>query len=224
MKPPLLWAEGMRMTDQMPTAARLWRRLLLMIPALSVLSTGFSQTLSGDAVATALRAGGYVIVMRHASSPRTPPPAGQANADNVGQERQLDEAGRASARDMGEALRRLRIPVGEVLSSPTYRALETVRLARFGEPRTFPELGDSGQSMASESDGKRAAWLRAQTAQLPRPGANTVIVTHYPNVTEAFPTVSQGLADGEALVFRPDGRGSASLVGRVKIEEWTGLK
>jgi phosphohistidine phosphatase SixA len=214
----------MRMTDQMPTAARLWRRLLLMIPALSVLTTGFSQTLSGDAVATALRTGGYVIVMRHASSPRIPPPAGQANADNVGPERQLDEAGRASARDMGEALRRLRIQVGEVLSSPTYRALETVRLARFGEPRTFPELGDAGQSMASESDGNRAAWLRARTAQLPRPGANTVIVTHYPNVTEAFPTVSQGLADGEALVFRPDGRGSASLVGRVKIEEWTGLK
>jgi len=31
---------------------------------------------------------------------------------------------------MGDTFRRLRIPVGQVLSSPTYRALETARLAQ----------------------------------------------------------------------------------------------
>ena len=39
-------------------------------------------------------------------------------------------------------------------------------------------------------------------------------------MAEAFPTATQGLADGEALVFRPDGHGGASMVARVKIEEW----
>jgi hypothetical protein len=62
---------------------------------------------------------------------------------------------------MGEALRRLGIPIGDVLSSPTYRALETVRLARLGEATPRPELGDSGESMQSQSDGKRGAWLQA---------------------------------------------------------------
>jgi phosphohistidine phosphatase SixA len=57
----------------------------------------------------ALRAGGYVIVTRYASSPSTRPDAAQANVDNVLSERQLDEAGRTSARAMGEALRQLRI-------------------------------------------------------------------------------------------------------------------
>ncbi len=212
------------MTGQMSPSARLRRQLLLMIPALSVLTTGFTQTLSADSVATALRAGGYVIVMRHASSPRTPPDAALANADNTQRERQLDEVGRASARDMGEALRRLQIPIGQVLSSPTYRALETVRLARLGEARTHSELGDSGASMQGQSDGKRGAWLRARTAESPQPGMNTVIVTHYPNVMEAFPTSAAGLADGEALVFRPDGHGGASVIARVKIEEWKGLR
>jgi phosphohistidine phosphatase SixA len=207
---------GSIMTDQ--------KRLLpFLAAALFALGPVVSQALQGESVAAALRSGGYVIVMRHASSPRTPPAASAANADNVQLERQLDEAGRASARDMGDALRRLRIPVGEVLSSPTYRALETVRLARLGEPKAHSELGDSGQSMAPESDGKRGTWLRTRAAQSPPPGTNTVIVTHYPNMTEAFPAATQGLADGEALVLRPDGHGSASLVSRVKIEEWQAM-
>jgi phosphohistidine phosphatase SixA len=208
------------MAKQMSFSASPLGQLLCMAAAWFALGPACSQALGGDSLATALRSGGYVIVMRHASSPRTPPDAGMANADNVQLERQLDEAGRASARAMGDALRGLRIPVGEVLSSPTYRALETVRLARLGEPVTHAELGDSGQSMAAESDGKRGNWLRAMAAQSPPSGSNTVIVTHYPNMTEAFPTTTQGLADGEALVFHPDGHGGAPLVARVKIEEW----
>ena len=211
------------MTDQISIAARPRRHLLCMAVAWFAVGPCFSQALSGESLAATLRSGGYVIVMRHASSPRTPPAAAQANADNVQLERQLDEAGRTTARAMGDALRGLRIPVGEVLSSPTYRARETVRLARLGEPVTHAELGDSGKSMAAESDGKRGAWLRARIAQSPPPGSNTVIVTHYPNMAEAFPDATQGLADGESLVFHPDGHGGASLVGRVKIEEWKTL-
>lgn len=56
--------------------------------------------------------------MRHASSPREPPDAAHTDAENAADERQLDENGRASARAMGEALRGLHIPIGDVLSSP----------------------------------------------------------------------------------------------------------
>jgi phosphohistidine phosphatase SixA len=210
------------MTDRICRSVGLWRPLLWIIPALSALTPGFSQTLPADSVATALRAGGHVIVMRHASSPRTLPAAAQANTDNTQLERQLDEAGRALARDMGEALRRLKIPIGEVLSSPTYRALETVRLARLGDVKTHSELGDSGASMQAQTDGKRGAWLQVRSAQLPPPGMNTVIVTHSPNISEAFPTAA-GMADGEAIVFRPDGKGSASVIARVKIEDWKNM-
>jgi hypothetical protein len=31
------------------------------------------------------------------------------------------------------------------------------------------------------------------------------------------------MAAGEALVFRPDGKGGTSLVARIKIEEWPKL-
>jgi phosphohistidine phosphatase SixA len=167
-----------------------------------------------------LRACGYVIVMRHASSPRAPPDFGKANVGNVQRERQLDEAGRSSAREFGAALRQLHIPVWQVLSSPTYRALETLRLAGLGPPKTFPQLGDSGQSMQADPSGVRAAWLRTQAAQVPPHGQNALIVTHFPNIVEAFGQRAADLADGEALIMRPDGQGHSAVVERVKIDEW----
>lgn len=180
-------------------------------------------SLSGCDLLAALQRGGYVILMRHASSPGKPPEAAQADADNVRQERQLDEQGITTARGMGEALHQLHIPVGEVLSSPTYRALETVKLAQLGRPATAPELGEGGAGMLQDKSGARASWLKARVAQMPPAGKNTVIVTHYPNIAEVYPEGAKGLAEGEALILHPDGRGGAPIVARVKIDEWASL-
>ena len=162
-----------------------------------------------------------MLVMRHASSPREAPDKQKANPDNVKLERQLDEAGRNGSIAMGKALRDLKIPIGDVLSSPTYRALETVRLAQLPNPRAQMELGDGGQSMQSASEAQ-GMWLREHAMQLPK-GANTLIVTHMPNIARAFPSWG-AVADGEAVVVGPDGRGSAQPVGRIKIEEWPRLR
>ena len=174
-------------------------------------------------MAAALRTGGYVILMRHASSPRNPPDAATTIGDNSNLERQLDEAGRSSARALGEAFRQLHIPIGQVLSSPTYRALETIKIAQLGKPTTYPQLGDGGQSMIADKSGARGAWLRLKAAESPAEGKNTLIVTHFPNILEAYATEAAGLADGEALILHPDGRGSAMLVAWVKIDEWAHL-
>jgi phosphohistidine phosphatase SixA len=195
-----------------------------MITTLLLLLSGTSpgaQTLSGSALVNALKNGGYVIVMRHASSPRDAPDKQTANPDNVKLERQLDESGRASATAMGNTIKQLKIPIGEVVTSPTYRALETVRRAQFPNPRPHAQLGEGGQSMQGASDAQ-AAWLRERVTHAPF-GTNTVIVTHMPNLARAFPEWG-AVADGEAVVLRPDGRGGATIVGRIKIEEWPKLR
>lgn len=184
-------------------------------------SIASAQQLHGEALVEALRHGGYVIIMRHASSPRETPDKQTASADNTKLERQLDAEGRNTAIAMGKALHGLKIPIGEILSSPTYRALETVRYAELGNPRTFSELGDNGQSMQGGTEAQ-AEWLRKQSIRFPK-GSNTFIVTHYPNITRAFPESAGGLEDGEALVFGPDGKGGAKLVARIKIEEWPAM-
>jgi phosphohistidine phosphatase SixA len=171
-------------------------------------------------LASLLRSGGYVILMRHASAPAEPPTRAATNPDNPAQERQLDATGRSQARDLGEALRRLRIPIGPIYSSPTYRAIETIAVAAVGRATPVPELGDFGHSMAPAANGRRALWLRTKAAETPPPGSNTLIVTHLPNILEAFPADVADLADGEALVLHPDGRGGSPLVARIKIDQW----
>jgi len=177
--------------------------------------------LSGMALVNALRSGGYVIVMRHASSPRETPDKQTANPDNIKLERQLDAAGRTAATAMGLAVSDLKIPVGEVLTSPTYRARETVRLAKLPNPQPHEELGDGGQSMQGASDAQ-AAWLRNAVSRVHK-GTNTIIVTHMPNLARAFPEWG-AVADGEAVVLRPDGKGGITTVGRIKIDEWPRLR
>jgi phosphohistidine phosphatase SixA len=179
------------------------------------------QTLTGAKLVEALQHGGYVIVMRHASSPQPPPTKESANPDNPKDERQLDERGIAMATEMGEAIRALKIPVGEVLSSPTYRALETIKSARLGEAHVVVELGENGKSMQVSSTAQ-AEWLRHRVTEFHN-GTNTLLVTHSPNLTAAFLTDAVGVADGEALVFGPDGKGGALMVARIKIEDWPKL-
>lgn len=195
-----------------------------MVRALGLLllaASAHAQMLTGDALVKALQHGGYVIVMRHASSPRQVPDKAIANSDNTKPERQLDQTGRSTSAAMGKALRALKIPIGEVYSSPTYRALETIRLAQLPNPKPTPELGDNGQSMGITTEAQ-AAWLQKAVTQFPS-GTNTLLVTHFPNLTRAFPQDARGVEDGEALIFGPDGKGGAKVVARVKIEDWPKL-
>jgi phosphohistidine phosphatase SixA len=181
------------------------------------------KALSDRALLAALRDGGNVLVMRHASSPMEPPAPKDAAPGNVTGERQLDERGRSTARAMGEAFKALHIPIGAVLSSPAYRALETVRLAALGTPVSLDQLATEEHGMGQGGgDASRLEWLRKQATLSPPAHSNTLIVTHAPNIMGAFRSSADGIADGETLVFRPES-GSARLLARVKIEEWPRL-
>lgn len=193
---------------------------LLATLALALLApTVFPQTLTGEELVAALREGGKVIVMRHASSPGQPPAAGSARPDNVNAERQLDDEGRADAAAMGEALRRLEIPIISVISSPTYRAQETARLAGFSDIVLQSELSNEGMR---DSAAVNVAWLQTQVAVPPVDG-NRLLITHGPNINAAFPDLAAGMEEGEALVFDAGAEEGAELVARIKISEWPEL-
>jgi len=176
--------------------------------------------LTGAALVQALRHGGYVLVMRHASSPFTAPTKDTADPENTRLERQLDEPGRKAAHDMGVAIKQLGVPIGAVLSSPTYRARQTVQLAALGVPIIVRELDEPARGMQADADTAQAAYLRKEVAQRPRDATDTILVTHTPNITAAFGSSVKDVAPGESLVFQPDGKGSAQLVGRIKAAEW----
>jgi phosphohistidine phosphatase SixA len=201
-----------------------WLQLTAVLAALVLTETLRAQSLSGAELVAALRRGGYVLVMRHASSPPTAPDKDTADPENTALERQLDETGRETAREMGAAMKQLGIPIGTIFSSPAYRALETARLASLGTPRPTPELNVGAQNMTqAAAETSRSAWLRKEVGEGTRFGTDTLIVTHAPNIIGAFRETAAGLVDGETLVFHPDGKGGAALVARVRIEEWAHL-
>ncbi len=99
------------MTARKTVSSRAWRIAAATL-LLGFAATASAEQLEGDALVPALRQGGYVIIMRHPSSPFTQPDKATANPDNTNLERQLDETGRNTARAMGDAIRKLRIPMG----------------------------------------------------------------------------------------------------------------
>jgi len=199
-----------------------WLKPFAILVGILVTGTAQAESLSGAALVATLRQGGCVILMRHASSPSTPPTAANAEPANIKLERQLDETGRSLTLAMGEAIKTLSIPIGEVWSSPTYRAQETVHLANLPGPAVAAELGDGERSMQATAK-SQTVWLQAKVAERPRAGTNTIIVTQFPNIVGALGQDASGLAEGDALVLRPTGTGEDEIVGRVKIQEWPSL-
>lgn len=185
-------------------------------------TAGCAQELADDAVADALRAGGYVIVMRHASSPSIEPDADEAAPGNLEHERELDELGLRTASEMGDAIRRLDIPIGEILSSPRFRAMQTAERLELGEAMPVTELGDDGEDMRPDEAGLRSAWLRVEAANAPAAGTNRLMITHSPNLLGAFGAAAAGVEQGESLIVRADG-GAARVVARIRIEDWSEL-
>jgi phosphohistidine phosphatase SixA len=198
---------------------RIWFIASLAAVAAAALSPVKAQPLTGTALIDALKGGGYVLVMRHANSPAMPPDKAAADPENTELERQLDATGRESARAMGTAFKALGIPVGEVFTSPTYRARLTVRLAGFGTAKILHELDEGAAGMAANAEKAKADFLRAKSTEAPRAGTNTILVSHAPNIQAAFGKDAEGVASGETLVFRP----GTGLVARLKIDEWPKL-
>ncbi|MGY3450257.1 histidine phosphatase family protein [Bradyrhizobium sp. USDA 4353] len=170
-----------------------------------------------------LRAGGHVIVFRHGATVAAAAKVDSMSRPNVPAQRQLNDEGRAQARAIGEALRKLKIPVAQVLTSTVQRAVDTGRLFGLGEVATTSDLAESGPESSAEDNERRAQALRRLVATAPPAGGNVVLVSHKPNLVDAFGAGWSDVREGEASVFQPDGKGGTRLVARVSATAWTEL-
>jgi phosphohistidine phosphatase SixA len=196
----------------------------VLAPSMSVFSQpNPARPVSAPQLAQLLRAGGYVLVMRHAESPLRRPSVLDAAPDNRRRERQLDAAGKASARVVGAGLRAFDIPIGAIFSSPTFRARETIRFAGLGKPILVPALAEGTRGMSGRAERSRVDWLRAAVRRLPPAGTNTLIVTHTPNIVSAFGRRAVDVEAAEILVFQPSPGHRTRLIGRIDARQWARL-
>jgi phosphohistidine phosphatase SixA len=171
----------------------------------------------------ALRAGGHVIVLRHGATHQDQADTDPLNPKNVAQQRQLNDNGRALARSMGESWRKLRIPVGQVYASTFQRAIDTGTLLGFGDVTSTSDVAEGGLVVTPIENNRRAQALRKLAGTVPPANTNAVVVTHKPNILDAFGKDWFDVREGEASVFKPDGSGGYKLVVRVQADEWSKL-
>lgn len=159
----------------------------------------------------ALEQPGAIVLFRHANAPGVGDPPGFKLSD-CGTQRNLDDAGRAQARRIGQAFRKRNIAVGAVLTSQWCRARETARLA-FGanhEVREEPAFN----SFFSEAQAERDARTQKAREVLKRwtgPGV-LVVVTHQVNIGAI---TGENAASADGVVLR-NVDGELKVVGRVR--------
>ena len=195
-----------------------WVIFLLMSPQ--------SRAADLEGLVSSLKDGGYVIVFRHGATDDSQKDVYPFKFDDMSAQRQLSEKGRELARELGVALKKLAVPVGEVYTSRLNRAVETGKLLSGKEVSPVDELTDSGAGSASamaNPDGKNAKAGRAVRDLVnaaPKPGVNNLAVTHKTNVADAFGKEFSDIREGEALVYKTSSSGPAALVARVQANEW----
>ena len=207
-----------------PGVAGGYRLVARMLPAewgaLAETTTGFAEatpggadggsdpstTLSGAALLSALRRGGYVIYFRHAATDFSQADSDRQNLADCSTQRNLNDEGRDDARAIGAAFRALGIPVGDVLSSEYCRTRETAELA-FGRVTPTRDLTSRASTATPAERAERIEALRRLLATPPAPGLNTVLVGHLFNLQDA---TGVSIAEGEAAIFLPLGDGTAA--------------
>ena len=184
------------------------------------LTCAYAQTVDMNGLVAQMKQGGHVIVFRHGATHRDQADTDPLNHDNVAKQRLLSESGREVAKQVGDSFRKLGVPLGKVYTSRFNRAVETGKLVGGGDVTTTIDITEGGLVVSPIENDRRAEAFRKLAGTMPEPGKNTLIVTHKPNIMDAFGKDWFDVREGEASVFRPDGSGKAVLVARVQAIDW----
>lgn len=207
---------------------RLWciRLLLLFVAgclpaaATAAESPPFHELLATAEQLQALRDGGYVLYLRHGHTDNSQPDRlPGVKLDDCSTQRPLSAAGRKAAAEVGEAVRRARIPLGDIHVSPLCRTRESAEAA-FG-PGYQVEL--RLMHLAYMTPGEKAATLEATRVLLSKPvpaGRNRVIVAHGPNLMDLIGYFPKEVT---LVIFRPLDRGAFEYVASIPLPRWEAL-
>ena len=197
---------------------------------LTLMSFGWSaaaentELLSDEPLIQALRAGGLNVYFRHArtnwsQSDQIAQPEDWTSCD-PSRVRQLSDEGREQARQIGEAIRALGIPVGEIVASPYCRTVETAREMGLGKVEPSTDIINLRVARFFGGQASVVATARARLAQAPPEGTNRILVAHGNVARESTPVYP---SEAEGVIFQPDGRGGFKVLGRLTPDQWTEL-
>lgn len=190
------------------------RLLIFGLALTAALSSGSAVGRDPD-IWSQLKRGGHVILIRHGEvdnlSRSTSP-----DADFEGCEGQynLTDAGRAQVKQLGDVLRKRKIPIGGVLASPLCRTRDTARIA-FSTFRVWPLLEPLPEIDLDDRQKRIDAISKVISDFSGRD--NLVLITHQPNID----ALSLEVVDTATMVvLKPDGKNGFKTVQKVPPNVW----
>jgi len=197
-----------------------FRFVSLIAVFLAVAGPAIGQSQPSDTeLAAMLRAGGLVIVIRHGATNEDQADTDPLHPDNVAEQRRLSAKGEEAAKAFGRALNEIGVPIGKVITSQFDRAYQTAKLAGLDQAEKSADVTEGGLVVSPNENKRRALALRALVSTEPPTGTNVVIVTHKPNILDAFGKDWFEVKEGETTIFRPV-RPGFQVVTRLQIDEW----
>jgi len=106
-------------------------------------------------IVKALRAGGFVIVVRHGATFPDQADTDPLNFDNIAAQRNLNDKGKALAKAFGDAIREAGVSVGKVYTSKYNRAYETAVTAGFKDIEKTADITEGGLVVSPNENNRR---------------------------------------------------------------------
>jgi phosphohistidine phosphatase SixA len=168
-----------------------------------------------------VRHGGFVLYMRHGRTDNSKPDRFPAvDLADCSTQRPLNEDGRRMAADVGDAIRKAGLPIGEIRISPLCRVKETAAAAF---PQRSAEIDENLMYTANLTDGQKAPIIANTRRLLSMPvpaGSNRLLIAHAPNLMDLIGYFPK---EGTVVIFRPKGDGGFDYVASIPPGLWDGL-
>jgi phosphohistidine phosphatase SixA len=188
----------------------LWGYLLICFSGLSALATAGVDSDQVKMIER-MKAGGHILMIRHALAPGTGDPANFRIGD-CSTQRNLDDRGRKQARAIGDWLRANGISSARVYSSQWCRCLETAKLLEMGSAVELPALNSFYDLTQDRQPNLKA--LRKFIAKQPSDGVLIILVTHLVTISAI---ADEGVSSGEGVLLKLNEDAPYEIVGRLNF-------
>lgn len=168
-----------------------------------------------------LRDGGFFIYFRHGATDSSETDASPPNLPDCTTQRNLTDSGRDQASVIGQQFRALKIPVGQVISSPYCRALQFSYLLFGRVDRAEPSM-QLPDPLPMEARQRNSAMFETLFAVPPTAGTNTALVAHSPNIRDifGFGLMTDLPVEGGVAILQYNPGNRPSIVARFLPNEW----
>lgn len=185
-----------------------WASVILSLTLLSAMPASAAAADQSEII-DRLKAGGHILMIRHALAPGNGDPPNFKIGDCATQ-RNLDDTGRNQARSIGVWLRNNGISSARVYSSQWCRCLETARLLNLGPVQELSALNSFYERTQDREPNLRA--LNDFISQHPVKGELIIMVTHFVTIAEIAGT---GVSSGGGALLALHADAPYTVVGRV---------